>query len=64
MFEFAISQTTTPRWDLAMEVAQFAEHGCDAISLWRPKVSDVGVEVASAMITAAGLRVSSLQWAG
>jgi sugar phosphate isomerase/epimerase len=64
MFEIAISQMTTSRWDLSVEVAQFARHGFDAISVWRPKVSDVGVGEAAAAIAAAGLRVSSVQWAG
>jgi sugar phosphate isomerase/epimerase len=64
MFEIAISQMTTSRWDLSVEVAQLVRHGFDAISVWRPKVSDVGVDQAAAMIAAAGLRVSSVQWAG
>jgi sugar phosphate isomerase/epimerase len=64
MFEIAISQMTTSRWDLAVEVAQFARHGFDAISVWRPKLSDLAVAEAAALITAAGLRVSSVQWAG
>jgi sugar phosphate isomerase/epimerase len=64
MFEIAISQMTTSRWDLAVEVAQFARHGFDAISVWRPKLSDLAVAESAALITAAGLRVSSVQWAG
>ena len=64
MFEIAISQMTTARWDLSVEVAQFARHGFDAISVWRPKISDVGPDEAATIITAAGLRVSSVQWAG
>jgi len=64
MFEIAISQMTTSRWDLSVEVAQSARHGFDAISVWRPKVSDLGIGEAAAVIAAAGLRVSSVQWAG
>ena len=64
MFEIAISQMTTPRWELSLEVDRIAAHGFEAISVWRPKISDVGVASAAALIAAAGLRVSSLQWAG
>lgn len=64
MFEIAISQMTTSRWDLSIEVARLARHGFDAISVWRPKVSDLGIAEAAAVIAAAGLRVSSVQWAG
>jgi len=64
MFEIAISQMMTPRWELAREVDQVARHGFDAISVWRPKVSDVGVDEAAAKIASAGLRVASVQWAG
>jgi sugar phosphate isomerase/epimerase len=64
MFEIAISQMTTPRWELALEVERLAAHGFHAISLWRPKLSDLGASAAVALVAAAGLRVSSLQWAG
>lgn len=64
MFEFAISQMTTARWDLSSEIERCARHAFDAISVWRPKISDVGADVAAAMIAGAGLRVSSVQWAG
>jgi len=64
MFEIAISQLMTPRWDLSGEVDRLAAHGFAAISVWRPKISDAGPSAAAALIAAAGLRVSSLQWAG
>ncbi|MFM7136482.1 MAG: sugar phosphate isomerase/epimerase family protein [Planctomycetota bacterium] len=64
MFEIAISQMTTSRWELSFEVDRLSAHGFEAISLWRPKVSDVGIAAAAALIAAAGLRVSSVQWAG
>lgn len=64
MFDVAVSELTSPRWDLHDEVERAAAHGFDAISLWRPKVSDVGAGTAAAMVAVAGLRVSSLQWAG
>lgn len=64
MFEIAISQMMTPRWELAREVDRLSAHGFAAMSVWRPKISDVGASAAAALITAAGLRISSLQWAG
>lgn len=64
MFEIAISQMTTPRWELSLEVDRLAAHGFDAISVWRPKLSDLGAPAAAGLIAAAGLRVSSVQWAG
>jgi sugar phosphate isomerase/epimerase len=64
MFEIAISQMTTPRWELSLEVDRLAAHGFEAISVWRPKISDVGAAAAAGLITSAGLRVSSVQWAG
>jgi sugar phosphate isomerase/epimerase len=64
MFEIAISQMTTPRWELSLEVDRLAAHGFEAISVWRSKISDVGAAAAAGLITSAGLRVSSVQWAG
>lgn len=64
MFDVAVSQLTSPRWDLQEEADRAAAHGFDAISLWRPKVSDVGAAAAAAIVSLAGIRVSSLQWAG
>ena len=64
MLDVAISQVTTARWELSQEVACFAEHGFDSVSIWRSKLSDVGVRSAVACLADAGMRVSSLQWAG
>ena len=64
MFHVAISQLTTSRWDLAEEIACLTEHGFDRLSLWRAKLSDLGPSAAVSLLNRAGLRVSSLQWAG
>lgn len=64
MFDVAVSELTSPRWDLQDEAERAAALGFDAISLWRPKVSDVGAAAAATIVSVAGLRVSSLQWAG
>ena len=64
MFHVAISQLTTSRWDLPEEIARLADHGFDCLSLWRAKLSDIGPAAAASLLTDAGMRVSSLQWAG
>jgi sugar phosphate isomerase/epimerase len=64
MFEAAISELTTARWELRQELAHAREHGFAAMSLWRPKLSDEGVEAAASRLARAGMRASSLQWAG
>jgi hypothetical protein len=51
MFDVAVSELSSPRWDLQHEVARAAALGFDAISLWRPKVSDVGAATAAAIDT-------------
>lgn len=62
--QLSISQLTTYRWDLPVELDHLAYHGFDAISLWRTKVSDVGIDAARKLLDRSGIRVSSLQWAG
>lgn len=64
MFDIAVSELTSSRWDLQQEIAHVAAHGFESISLWRAKVSDVGAAAAARVMRAAGVRVSSLQWAG
>jgi len=64
MVRASISERTTFRWDLAEELVALRSHGFEAISLWRPKLSDLEAGVARRMLTAAGVRISSLQWAG
>lgn len=64
MVHASISELTTFRWDLADELDHLVRHGFDAISLWRTKVSDIGVAAAKTLLQQAGVRVASLQWAG
>lgn len=64
MFTVAISQLTMSRWELPAEVAHLADRGFDAISIWRPKLSDMGLDESAAILSRSGVRVSSLQWAG
>ncbi|MFN9370159.1 MAG: sugar phosphate isomerase/epimerase family protein [Planctomycetia bacterium] len=64
MIDVAVSQLTTPRWDLGQELERIVAAGFDAISLWRPKLSDPGLGNVAARLACAGVRVSSLQWTG
>lgn len=64
MFAVSLSQLTTIRWGLAEELAHLAAHGFDCLSIWRAKLSDDGPAATAALLSAAGVRVSSLQWAG
>ena len=60
----AVSQVATLRWGLAEELCHYTEHGFDAISLWRPKLSDLSICEARGFLDRAGVRVSSIQWPG
>lgn len=64
MLQAAISELTTFRWELADEIEHLTRHGFDRISLWRTKLSDLGVGQARTLLRNSGMRVSSLQWAG
>lgn len=64
MLRVSISERTTFRWDLADELDALQQHGFDALSVWRPKLSDLELGEARRLLDAAGVRVSSLQWAG
>lgn len=64
MFDVAISQVTTLRWDLSRELARLVDHGFASLALWRPKLPDTGAVAAAEALAARGLRASSLQGAG
>ena len=64
MLHTSISELTTLRWDLATEVEGLARHGFRSMSIWRTKLSDLSIDEARETLERAGMRVSSLQWAG
>jgi len=64
MLDVATSQLTTLRWDLSREIAGLAAHGLTSLAMWRPKLPDSGAAAAAAVLGTAGIRASSLQWAG
>jgi sugar phosphate isomerase/epimerase len=63
-FDIAISQLTTVRWDLEDDLECLREHGFSALAMWRPKLSDGGIRATRTALARAGVRCSSLQWAG
>jgi len=60
----SINETTTFRWSLAEDVERYAAAGVPAVGVWRQKLADCGPRRAGYLIAAAGLKVSSLFWAG
>lgn len=64
MARLAISEVTTFRWSFEEDVEYCRALGIGAIGVWRQKLTDVGEERGAALLSQAGLGVSSLQWAG
>ena len=60
----SVSQLTTRRWSLLEEVIELRAQQIDGIGLWRPKVADIGEDLAADLIQDAGLSVSSLSFVG
>ncbi|WP_270889003.1 sugar phosphate isomerase/epimerase family protein [Pedococcus sp. 5OH_020] len=56
----SLNQKTTSSWSLAEAVDGCVRAGLESIGVWREPLADLGVEKASALISDAGLRVSSL----
>jgi len=64
MAQLAISEVTTFRWSFEEDVERHRAAGIPAIGVWRQKLADIGDEKGAMLVKRAGLRVSSLQWAG
>lgn len=64
MSGLAISELTTFRWSFEEDVDRYVSAGVPAIGVWRQKLADFGEEKGIELLSRAGLRVSSLQWAG
>ncbi len=64
MAELSISETTTFRWSLEEDVAEYSAAGIHAIGVWRRKLADCGQAKALDLLNRGGLRVSHLFWAG
>ncbi len=64
MLDVAISQITTPRWELSRELDRVVAHGFTKLSLWRPKLSDTTPGVAADAFRKAGVTAASLHGTG
>ncbi len=64
MAVLSLNETTTFRWPLEVDVAEYAAAGIEAIGVWRQKLSDCGQDRALDLIRRHRLRVSHLFWAG
>lgn len=64
MAVLSLNETTTFRWSLEEDLANFAAAGIPAIGVWRQKLSDCGEARATELIERSGLKVSHLFWAG
>ncbi len=60
----SFNHLTTLRWSLVEEVLELKKSNYDAIGLWRPKIAEIGEELAADLIRDAGLAVSSLSFVG
>lgn len=60
----SFNQLTTLRWSLTEEVTELKKCNFAAIGLWRPKIAEIGEELAAEVIGEAGLAVSSLSFVG
>jgi sugar phosphate isomerase/epimerase len=56
----SLNTATTKRWTLREAVDGAVRAGIPALGLWRDRVAEVGLDVATRMVRDAGLRVSSL----
>lgn len=64
MAGISMNELTTYRWSFEDDVARYRAAGFDAISVWRPKLSEYGEERGADLLRERGLRVASLLWVG
>ncbi len=64
MAHLSVNETTTFRWSFEEDVARYGAAGVPAIGVWRQKLSDCGESRAVELLSASGLAVSHLFWAG
>jgi sugar phosphate isomerase/epimerase len=64
MSRLSVNQLTTVRWYLDDDVREFQAAGFEGVGLWREKLTDYSLAEARELLSASGLAVSSLSWAG
>jgi sugar phosphate isomerase/epimerase len=64
MAGLSVNEMTTYRWSFEEDVTHYREAGIEAIGVWRRKLADFGEDKGIELLSASGLRVSNLLWAG
>ena len=64
MLRLSMNELTTMRWSFEEDVEEFAAAGFEAIGIWRPKLTDIGVAKGVELMQRKGLHCSNLLWAG
>lgn len=60
----SMNEMTTYRWSLGQDIDNYQEASYSGIGVWRHKLSDEDEDLAIERLTASGLRVTNLSWAG
>lgn len=60
----SVCELSTYRWGFEEDVLRYAEQGFGAIGVWRYKLHEYGEDKGIELLREAGLKVSSLHWAG
>jgi sugar phosphate isomerase/epimerase len=60
----SMNELTTYRWSLGQDLENYREAGYGGIGVWRQKLVDENEDVAIERLTASGLSVSNVSWAG
>jgi len=64
MAGISMNELTTYRWSFEDDVQRYRTAGFQAISVWRPKLSEFGEEQGVELLRESGLRAASLLWVG
>src|SRR3954453_5928640 len=60
----SMNELTTYRWSLGQDLENYREAGYSGIGVWRNKVSDEDEADGMEQLTASGLSVTNVSWAG
>lgn len=60
----SMNELTTYRWSLGQNLENYREAGYSGIGVWRQKLNDENEDVAIERLTASGLSVTNVSWAG
>ena len=60
----SMNELTTYRWSLGQDLENYREAGYSGIGVWRQKLADENEDSAIERLTASGLNVTNVSWAG